>query len=662
MISIKRIPFDSPFFPLPADYFELDVEGQRLARVNGCRQWIFKRGKRHTQTKVEKARAGLAALQFFDQYYLHNDEDADWWPMFYENEARPIAHMHKIMHATWFTDKSSVAVAPRGGAKSVRNWVDMLLRITTHPMYSFIYATSSLKNVQKCSSRLRTQLKYNDRLIDDFGPESDGRIAPVMKSGRSFGTEFFELENGSNITLLSAKSKQRGGRPTCYVLDDPEYDPDAESSMAVLRDYIERLIFKIASLMLTQPGSQLRWIGTFISKRHYLWHAMSMSEGPNPLSEDPRFNYWTRLFFPAEYEDQGKLVSCWPSVWPLTEADRIKLAVDDPYYEEAESLEAQQLRVGSSIYSGEMLGKPGEGEDAFFKELNKSDHGYWFEGDLTNLETDPYDTTCDICWQEYDIKAEKYNDVKVRFSDFLRTATLFITVDTSYTAKATSDFKVSNCMAYYTGNLLFEMDMWAKKAKPEALVDATFKMANKWRAASIHVEAIKEGITVYHDLKSKATTTAKETMGMAYVPRVMKFNPGKSEKTAKIRASMTNRLEYGTFKIPWQLRNKQPWRELCNQISEFNPEVSDGGLKHDDHLDTASMHMFVLKGAIHKATAPVKKVLDPPLVRLKRGELISSDGQTPLAYGLDLSKIPMDQLEEIMEAVGKQVEKKGIFE
>ena len=28
------------FYPLPPDYLELTPEGQRMARVNACRQWL----------------------------------------------------------------------------------------------------------------------------------------------------------------------------------------------------------------------------------------------------------------------------------------------------------------------------------------------------------------------------------------------------------------------------------------------------------------------------------------------------------------------------------------------------------------------------------------------------------------------------------------------
>ena len=38
------------------------------------------------------------------------------------------------------------------------------------------------------------------------------------------------------------------------------------------------------------------------------------------------------------------------------------------------------------------------------------------------------------------------------------------------------------------------------------------------------------------------------------------------------------------------------WRHLFDQIEQFNPDVPDGGLAKDDHLDTLAMSGSLLKG------------------------------------------------------------------
>jgi hypothetical protein len=91
------------------------------------------------------------------------------------------------------------------------------------------------------------------------------------------------LNNGSWLRLLSASSKQRGGRPRRYRLDDPEYDPKSSTPMSVLRAYMDELLFKIVIPMVTRPDTGVDWVGTFVSKRHYLWHAMQTDETPEGL-------------------------------------------------------------------------------------------------------------------------------------------------------------------------------------------------------------------------------------------------------------------------------------------------------------------------------------------------------------------------------------------
>ena len=55
------IPQDSPLYPLPEDYKELSVGGQRKARVNACRLWTVK-----DKNSKEISEAFAAGLRFFD--------------------------------------------------------------------------------------------------------------------------------------------------------------------------------------------------------------------------------------------------------------------------------------------------------------------------------------------------------------------------------------------------------------------------------------------------------------------------------------------------------------------------------------------------------------------------------------------------------------------
>ena len=69
---------DNPLYPLPADYMELSEEGQRLARVNACRMWTDTKNR----TPKEISEAFVAAVRFFDLWYLVPDHANDFDPLF----------------------------------------------------------------------------------------------------------------------------------------------------------------------------------------------------------------------------------------------------------------------------------------------------------------------------------------------------------------------------------------------------------------------------------------------------------------------------------------------------------------------------------------------------------------------------------------------------
>ena len=229
-MEIKRIPTrdeGNDNYPLPSDYDQLTKDGQRLARVNACRQWLL--------SEDDISRRGdnlVSSVWWFDRYYLWPDDEADVNPLFYDDQPLETPDFHWVLLRQWAGYRMTAAVAPRGSAKSFLNCKDMLLRMVTRPAYSFVYATSTHPNAREVGERIKRQLIHNQRIHDDFAPEFDGRIVPRRGEG-SFSTEHMILNNGSWLRLLSASSKQRGGRPRRYRLDDPEYDPKSSTPMSV---------------------------------------------------------------------------------------------------------------------------------------------------------------------------------------------------------------------------------------------------------------------------------------------------------------------------------------------------------------------------------------------------------------------------------------------
>ncbi len=134
----------------------------------------------------------------------------------------------------------------------------ILLETLARPKFSVLYATSTGDNTKGVGQSIKDQYTFNERINDDFGPETpSGRLVP--KRGEApYGNTHMQLMNGSWLRCISAESKQRGGRPRLYILDDPEYDPKASTSMSLVREYMDQLLFKVVLPMVMRAGCRRR--------------------------------------------------------------------------------------------------------------------------------------------------------------------------------------------------------------------------------------------------------------------------------------------------------------------------------------------------------------------------------------------------------------------
>lgn len=624
-MRLVPIPTDSPVYPLPADYTTLTTEGQRQARVNACRQWLLDEPSLRAHRLVHSTR-------FFDLYYLQPDPESDFDSLFYDMAPLPTPSMHWDLSRMWADHRFNVSLMPRGGAKSTHLAKDTCLRIISAPAYSIVYATSNHDNARAMGERLRDQAYSNNRVKADFEPEYGNPMKP-SRGDKSTGCEHFFLGNGSWVRCLSAESRLRGLRPRRFRLDDPEYDERATTSMAIIRQYMEALLFKIAIPMTTRANCGIDWVGTFVSKRHFLWHAMSLTQTPEgPRASDPRFNYWARLLIDACYDDPetGELRSCWPEMWPATRADKITLNRPDSL-----SLEELAEILGPTAFNGEMRGRPGTSEEQFFKiDLSpRGVHAYWFEEADERLHLDPRATTTKICYLNAD-----GTTTRTPLPDFLGRCHLFMTVDTAYTETASSDRRCCCLMAVTSRNELFVMDLWSDRKPDQTLVDRSFEMSQRWRCPLIAVEVVKESFKLYARYQSLVRTKLTQDIGLTHVPAVKAIRPGTMSKTAKIEA-LDVRFTHNLIKLPVYRRAEgRHWARLFDQIEGFNPEAADGGLEKDDELDCASMSLFVLKSRVREAVKvqPLKPI--DPIEHARNGHLTLPGGVSTL------STVPLDML------------------
>ena len=620
---------DNPFYPLPADYNELDADGQRQARVNACRLWLCP-----GRSSEEIAESFSTSVKFFDLFYLCPDHEVDFDPLFYDDEPLTTPTFHFDILRSWASNNRNITIAPRGSAKSFLVRKSCLLRMLARPMYTILYATSTNDNAKGTGQALKDQFLHNQRILDDWSPEfPDGRIAP-RRGEAPFGTEMMQLKNGSWLRAISAESRQRGGRPRRYVLDDPEYDPKASTSMSIIRQYMDDLLFKIVLPMVMRKGCGVDWLATFVSRRHYAWHALQTEESTSGerVAQDPRFNLWSRMIVRAAYEDDdGVMQSCWPDMWPATKAEK----TDDRV-----SLEEIKDIIGTANFLAEYMARPGESGESYFEALTKVKHGWWITRADEYLETSPRHSNAEIHW------CVDGEETRLPMSEFLNGARLFMSVDTSYTSTTDSDFKVACLMAADSNNDLFVLDMWSGQCQESRLVQEIFKMADKWKCPTIHPETIKQGIGLFHNIESIIKTRALDMAGVSHLPAVKKLNPGMIDKSSKI-SSLNLRFEHGKIKMPLWMKNKPQWARLFDQIEQFNPDAKDGGLQHDDELDCVAMSQFILRGRV-RAQQRDPDAIDNPIDSLKAGQIYDSSGN-PIAFGVDWRNVSASDILDILD-------------
>jgi hypothetical protein len=593
----------NPIFPLPSDYNEITEEGRRLARINACALWQI------GNNREEIARNTCYSLWFFDNYYLWPDESQDYDPQFYPDTPCPPPPGHWSAVDSWATNSTTITVAPRGWAKSFLISKYLTQHLLTRKGYQAVYASSTSDNIRTLAQRIKQCCYENSRIQDDFSSHSDfgGRIQPKRNSAPSALSHFY-LTNNATLRSVSVKSALRGIRPNEFFLDDIEFDGSQSTDPAILRDFAERLIFKVAMPTVLHGRSRLHMVGTFISKKHMLWKGANTIQTPNGLrSEDPRFDHWNRIIIRAEARDPqtNTLISCWPDMWPATIAEKEAKGLFS-----RNSLEEIKQRLSPAVYASEYLQEPGEDAVAAlgFDPNPKGRHAHWYEQTDGLEETAPTTSSTLICFS-----VAKGEIVKMPLKTFLSEYRTIIVVDVAYTEKPTSDRRVCTVLCFGPSNEVFALDMWSDRKPDEELTKQVLIKAIKWNAAVAYVEVVRQSFKYYQTLKDTIISGLARSFieGLARL-NVVPLNPGFMSKQGKISA-LGPRFIHNKVKFPiWRryLQAEPWWERLINQTEYFNPAATDGGLEHDDELDTISMCILTPKGAFKGITKEATPIQD----------------------------------------------------
>jgi hypothetical protein len=599
---------------LPEDYAALTVDGQRLARVNACLQYTS--GALHPH---QRADAFTRAVHFFDAWYLTPEVAADgevvFDPYFYEGPWLPAPPLHDLFHRALISQKFSAGVGPRGFAKTYSISKESLLLMLTQPAFRISYATSTNDLTETFGGRQKHQIEFNKRLNDDFGPLWGGALKSARGSG-AWGMTHFDLTNRSGLFCTSAESRQRGMRPMVYYLDDPEYDPKQSTSMELVRQNAEILIFRIAMPMVIRARARMSWRGTFVSKQHLLWHALQVrtDEHGNEVPATPEFGEWYRIIVPLLLDNpDGTQRSAWPHNFPVDAAERAALGLD------AETLTIPEIRkrLGEAVFQAEMLANPGDSGIAYFGGMSEELHGWWLE-DVDSLAS-PLQSTGFLCFRRLGAP------VRVALRNLHREGfRIYCVGDTAYTDTATSDYKAVGVFAVSPYGEVFVLDLHAGKEPTPMFAATTLRMAAKWQASAIYSEKVRGGSVFLDTLRTHIRDSLIPGREMlSHVPSVIGYPTGLADKGSRIAGNLTVRFEQGLIKMPLRWAGRPPWSLLFEQVRGFNPYARNCGLANDDCINILgdACSPDILRGI---PSMPFKPSAPTPLHALmQRGELIN---------------------------------------
>lgn len=633
---------NNPYWPLPADYFSLDAEGKRQARVNSSRMHTLyettsQESRADRMYKAEmKARSYIGGLRIFDHYYLRrakNDEgEVVHDPGFYDRDPLPNPAYFDEISTAYCLHKRTVFCGPRGGSKTSFNKKATLFDLVPQLLHSTAYITATNDLSERVGDDLRHQCFHNRRIRDDFDKEYEGGLVPI-RGERRMAMSSFVLNNGSQLFTNSTESRKRGGRPKVVRLDDPEWDESQSTNMEMLREWFKRLIFVVLAPMLFQQGSKFIWTGTFVSQQHMLWQAMLTQDVVQPdgsirkMAMDKRFDKWYRILTPAgryETKEDGttELVSSWPEMWPANAEEREQLNLSP----DVETLPEIEESMGSPAFQAEMMCNPGAGLGAYWPVTTEKDHGYWFEDMDRHILDAPYLSNTNVCWFD-----SKGTIKRRRLRELLFTCGSFITLDTAYTETPDSDFKVAQCMSVIEDGTLFSWEIEAANLEDnEWLIDKAFDMAWRWQSGRIAPELITNG----HDLERKLQARQGQ-QGATDLSRHVFYgsiaclgvNTRGATKCAKI-TSLRWRILGGKVKIYWKAA-MQPgtiMAALKAQIDGFRNKGGDEtGLHKDDLLDTLALSTYVISSNPPRNTESEAPKTD--MEAIASGELTDERGQ-----------------------------------
>lgn len=546
---------DSKYFPLPADYFELSDEGQRLARVNAA-------------SLSGTPELEVAGWSFFRETYL-----AARGPAWYRTGFSPSPPSHFQWVKDWYTYDLLVHAAPRGTCKTTVNLEDILRKMITTPYWECALFLATQSFCGDRLGRLMGEIESNDLIRRDFGDMKCKRGSGVWNRGSRM-----DLSNFASCQAYPITGASLGARPSgLLVFDDVEKSDDLVQTPSNLRENFERFFFNTVFPMARSPGGSIpiRIIGTLYHRRMFIFWL-------NQTDDSRVKEFWKRTLMNVVDLD-------WDVMGPEWQA-------------------AEKRRVGISAFNAQCMNEPGTDADRVLS-IHPELCTYWLEDVDDAAYNDPLNSRAVVVTHVLKgfRKAVDEDEVPVPlvqhrdWAEVVGGMRRFICVDSARTTTPTSDFSVVHIMGFENTHehrdTLYSLDLWVGRVRKEELLRQVYRLAIKWHINLIGVEA--------YDLQAEFYERTRDNLPQLYgtnesIPRVipLKF-PTKLTKADKIMGCEW-RFRHFRIKLPVDRRAQPGYTQLFNQIENFTEDLAL--LEHDDAIDTLAMHQQI--GKQHKGAAP----------------------------------------------------------
>lgn len=567
----------------PDNYDDLDAETQRAIRLEII-------------TQQETPADLVNAWRHFRKFYLE-PVDAGWF-----KRLKPSPPMHYQMIFDLGEYSKNAWAAPRSFAKStVMREVAMMLMLT-RPRFDVMLVQATIKKYRKSIDAIKWQFENNKYLDADFGP------LRAKKGQRQWSTESLRVPNGSVLDGGSVEGALRGDRPDLLLIDDPEYDEDEGMDSTILMERFERLMFRTLRPMLDE-GTGMFWIGTLISRKSYLYVATQ--------SEDKRFKYWNRRVLQIEDENGNPI---WDAKW-----NKQKIA---------------DLReeVGESSFQSEYMNNPGSGTERILK-IHPDMGAYRVDGAPPEKDDNPLDSPAVIRYRVATRIDDRtiYTEKREAFGSFVGSMFRIMTVDYVRRPSSTSDFACIIVMGFDSNDVLWVLDIFHDKLRPDAVIRRMYDMAMQWRVKLVGSES--------ESIESLTTDRAQSMIAQmgahtGYIPKVIPIKyaskkltrntdaPAKIDKAERI-AGMEWRFNQHLIRLPFHREMEPGVRQLIYQIENFTMDLAL--LRHDDAIDTLAMHQFMIRRKGGKRRRPVDK--DSAQAIATRGDVLDPRTGLPRLAG-----------------------------